>query len=748
MKNFIKVCNQMIDEIQLIHPLDANQIILWIYFNIYLYDDASITQRDESRSMFLEALGGISEFSCYEAVYEAIPQLLYDKLQSSILENYIHEKMDGNNEKKGLSLKALEIIYEESVKEPIREDTGTYYTPEVIVQHMVLEAICAYLKKEHPQLKLDQILREMIINESCPLADEEAQVLLDSLDQIKVIDIACGGGVFLRQALETLYQLKSILYKRRQEKRDAYTLKKQILQKQIYGVEIQQDTVTLCRLLLLMELGKSHCGSSQKLTTLQITEGDALRLDLPEASFDIVIGNPPYLGERGNKALFHEMKLFDFGKKYYERNMDYFYFFIYKGYELLKPGGFLSFITTNYFVTADGAMKLREFLRGHFTFKYIVNYNELSLFHSAKGQHNMNFLVKKESKTHESMVLISFNQRKIEEASMRDALLYKKKIEGVSQLSLADQEEIYDQRGQILIQSTGEALHILKEIENKANYSLGDLCHVNQGIVSGADRLTKPWAHKLGIEEQAGGGIFVLTQEEIEALRLEEEVKSKYIQPFYKNSHVKPYRPLFHQFLSILYITDDNLAEIEKYPKLCQHLMGYRPLLQRRREVEKGLRRWYALQWPRSPQIFQGEKIIAPQRATMNTFAYVDGPYHASADIYYITSKDESCSLFYLLGILNSSLMFYWLFYRGKRKGEMLELYATPLKSLPIYYGSKEDVRAIERMTKSIYLQKDQGNDTGDIEAALDDLIFELYGCSIVEKQLIINWMDRRRKKA
>jgi adenine-specific DNA-methyltransferase len=49
-----------------------------------------------------------------------------------------------------------------------------------------------------------------------------------------------------------------------------------------------------------------------------------------EEGFDIIIANPPYIGEKGNEGIFHEVVKTDFGKKYYSRWMDYFYFFFHK----------------------------------------------------------------------------------------------------------------------------------------------------------------------------------------------------------------------------------------------------------------------------------------------------------------------------------------------------------------------------------------------------------------------------------
>ena len=56
--------------------------------------------------------------------------------------------------------------------------------------------------------------------------------------------------------------------------------------------------------------------------------------------------------------------------------MDYLYFFIEKGIELLKKDGVLSYITTNYWLRADGANKLRETIKDNTCFYYINNINK------------------------------------------------------------------------------------------------------------------------------------------------------------------------------------------------------------------------------------------------------------------------------------------------------------------------------------------------------------------------------------
>ena len=79
-----------------------------------------------------------------------------------------------------------------------------------------------------------------------------------------------------------------------------------------------------------------------------------------ERGFSIIIGNPPYVKEFVNRKIFEDIKRASVSvEKYYEGKMDYLYFFIESGIDLLQESGYLSFITTNYWLQAEGAKKLR-----------------------------------------------------------------------------------------------------------------------------------------------------------------------------------------------------------------------------------------------------------------------------------------------------------------------------------------------------------------------------------------------------
>ena len=64
--------------------------------------------------------------------------------------------------------------------------------------------------------------------------------------------------------------------------------------------------------------------------------------------YDLIIGNPPYLGQNYNAEIFQEyVKKFPICDMYFMGNMDLFYYFIHLAILKLNPGGFLSLIRLN-----------------------------------------------------------------------------------------------------------------------------------------------------------------------------------------------------------------------------------------------------------------------------------------------------------------------------------------------------------------------------------------------------------------
>lgn len=451
----------------------------------------------------------------------------------------------------------------------------------------------------------------------------------EKLNKFRGCDISCGTGNLLLVLLESLIRISKIFY-------GQYKYDKNWIE----GFDIDEDALVHFEKRFRKLLGKYELEGE-----LRIFHENSLFLE-NKKKYNVVIGNPPYLGEKNNRAIFDKIRKTTFGSKYYEGRMDYLYFFIEKGIDILEEGGVLSYITTNYWLRADYAKKLRKKIKDEVSFTYIKNYNK-SVFKNVHGQHN---------------IIFTFVKMDLDEFWVEDG---KEKF-------CSDNKLIFD-RADKLVLAPKEKLIYFDSILKKSNYYLGDILNINQGIVSGCDKA------------------FVM-----------EEYKKEYgdyLRPFYKNSDIDRYKYNKKNSYWILYLNKDSKPSKE----LIAYLSEYREKLMKRREVKKGLKKWWELQWGRKENIFTEAKIIAPQRSISNNFALVEDEFYSSADIYYLTAKKEDLNLYYILAYLNSGVFYEWFRHNGKNKGDYLELYATPLKAAPIYYpDNKDEVDRIGALAESL----------------------------------------------
>lgn len=77
-------------------------------------------------------------------------------------------------------------------------------------------------------------------------------------------------------------------------------------------------------------------------------------------------------------------------------------------------------------------------------------------------------------------------------------------------------------------------------------------------------------------------------------------------------------------------------------------------------------------------------------------------------------------------------MYYFWLYHRGKKKGDLLELYSTPIKNLPLihYYALPWQDKVIEKVETAI------GNQTRD-NLEIDCLIYEGFSLMKSEIELI-----------
>ncbi|QQS60358.1 Eco57I restriction-modification methylase domain-containing protein [Candidatus Falkowbacteria bacterium] len=459
-----------------------------------------------------------------------------------------------------------------------------------------------------------------------------------------------------------------------------------------------------------------------------------------KGGFDVVIANPPYVGESGNKEIFRPIAAGNLGK-FYQGKMDLFYFFFHLALDLGKPYSLCAFISTNYYITASGANKLRADLKARAVINNIVNFNELKIFESALGQHNMITIFSKDN-NNELLAHTCTSRR----SGMANAEILNSIFSGADnesdyyflrQIQLYDGEEKY-----MRLSGIGNMENPIEKVlikMKKQGVILKDVCEINQGLVTGANKVSLKHIIKYKFKAEVGDGIFVLSKDEAERIN-----EKEYLKPWYKNSDIS--RWITQNTTNQLVIYLDGNEQTNKIQSIIKHLEKYRDNLQERREVHKGSRNWYDLWRSRTKTIFESEKIVAPYRSKTNTFGYNEIPWYAASDVYFLGQKDEQISLKFVLGLLNSKLYYVWLCQRGKRKGGILELFYQPLSEIPIMKISIDQQKPLIGLVESIlkitktddYLENTEKQaKVRELEHQIDELVYKLYGLTNEEIQIV-----------
>lgn len=514
---------------------------------------------------------------------------------------------------------------------------GTVYTPDALAEQMVHMALMRYAALK-----------------GYDHYDKMPKVMWGSM---AVLDMACGTGQLILSYLKVL---------------EGYLDKDAIvtwLNEKLVVLDVEPIGVTAFQELLRLKYGEAihlmfHCADALFYTH--------------DRHFDLVLGNPPYIGEKGHRSLFATLKCHPWSAPFYEGKMDYFYFFIYKGYDCLKSDGVLCYVTSNYFLTANGATKLRLFLKEHFFIADFLNHDDSDVFNGRKLHACTYTLVKQKP---------DFVYSWESSLDHGESFAY---------------DSIFDQYGAIRFIKGQSDKTLIEQMKKRCTLTLGASFHLYQGIVSGLDRFE-------------GQPCFVFNKEE--ALKVEPSIKPL-LKPFYKNSQIKHF---IHDEEPNFYLLYQNSKTV--LPSVEKHLSPYKEALSKRREVMKNSRAWYEITWPRKAVIFTGEKLVVPQRAKENYFAYDDGLFYASADVYFIKLRPESpYNLKVLCALLNSCYYKCWLYHLGKRKGHLLELYATPLKQLPLPVLSKSVQYDLEMLVNTILEKGAQERFLIAIEDILNDV--------------------------
>jgi predicted RNA methylase len=291
-----------------------------------------------------------------------------------------------------------------------RKKDGIFYTPDYIVRYIVESSLGAYLREAEEKCKDEAGLKGDINDKNYGKRERQAYLSYQKiLQSVTVCDPACGSGAFLVYVFDYLLaenqRVSAIINPEQSSLLDTDTYFKSILENNIYGVDLNSESVEITKLSLWLksaQKGKKltslnnniKCGNSL-ISDSEIAKNKAFKWEdeLPEifdnGGFDVVIGNPPYGATMSDR----EKEFLEDAYNTYEYQLNSYSLFYERGMHILKDGGVLGFITPANFTYQHYFSNLRSFLQ-QYTQMSIVKYT-YEVFQDADIGDSVSWIIQK-----------------------------------------------------------------------------------------------------------------------------------------------------------------------------------------------------------------------------------------------------------------------------------------------------------------------------------------------------------------
>ncbi|MFL1012672.1 Eco57I restriction-modification methylase domain-containing protein [Flavisericum labens] len=284
-----------------------------------------------------------------------------------------------------------------------RKKDGVFYTPKYITKYIVENTIGKLCQEKKDQLGFKEEAYFEIKKGTHQNTKKQLLEVLDNyrawLLQITICDPACGSGAFLNQALDFLIKEHRYIDELKAKVLGGglilSDIENTILENNIYGVDLNEESVEIAKLSLWLRTAQPRrklndlsnnikCGNSlidsktvagdkafnwhqefPQIFNPTVIASEARQSHNSKNGFDVIIGNPPYVDIKALDNVIVKQLFKDY--KTAENRINLYSIFIEKGFELIKDGGFLSYINPNSILVNSSYTKIRKLLIDHMT---------------------------------------------------------------------------------------------------------------------------------------------------------------------------------------------------------------------------------------------------------------------------------------------------------------------------------------------------------------------------------------------
>lgn len=267
-----------------------------------------------------------------------------------------------------------------------RKRDGVVYTPDYIARFIVEQTLGTHAREIFAKLLTEHAVKGATADDD-PIKWKSAAAeraawtaYRDALAKLRIVDPACGSGVFLVMAFDWLKAELARVNEKLVELTGIGALldpDSEILTHNLFGVDVNEESVEIAKLSLWIKTARH--GKVLDSLDDNFRVGDSLIEDhsfahrshgfewrvsfadiFAEGGFDIVLGNPPYVRQELLKDV----------KPYLKKRFDVFHgvvdlyaYFFERGLRILKPRGRMGYISSSSFFKTTSGAQLRKYLR-------------------------------------------------------------------------------------------------------------------------------------------------------------------------------------------------------------------------------------------------------------------------------------------------------------------------------------------------------------------------------------------------
>ena len=499
-----------------------------------------------------------------------------------------------------------------------------------------------------------------------------------AIEELPLLDPACGAGVFLEEALRRLASRVAVLQGDLRFPRAAEALL-DLARRNLVGVDVDPDACALARTVLARTasevigrpVASDHFAASvveaDFLGSAVVQPGGRLVARPP---FAAIVGNPPYVATTRLSAAAKTALRRAFRTA--SGRIDLYVLFFERAVALLRAGGRLAFVTPDKFLSSRSARPLRELLRGSGAVHTLARFESHKVFHDAA-----------------TVPCVTVFERGATQGPVELVRCTREESDGGS----------VTERGRTML---------------SASVVAGDdwaVVHPDLQRLAARIRGMHPTLDGLSLRISAGlatgrDGLFVVranTDHGIEPELLHPAVRGRDIVRFRVED------PGLRLLLPYAFGTcAPALVDIRRYPGARQHLAAHRAELEARHCVRAWGKAWYDLHDPVPLPLSTMPKVLVPDVADRNRFAFDPGTYVPLHSAYYILPDGVDAR--FLTAVLNSRPVEFLLRTTAPRVKDGFSRYRSQfLRSLPIPEASAAVTRHIT-----------QAHDRGDVELAAE----------------------------